>query len=70
MEEAWSYVLIEWASGRLKTDVVDPKRLLTPELAARFADFDRWIWAVSNWDSEVPSRSFYPFPIMWKLMTE
>ncbi len=39
-------------------------------MAARFADFDRRIRVVSNWDYEVPSCSLYPFPIMWRLMTK
>ncbi len=70
MEEAWSHVPTKWAQGKLEMDVVDPKIMLTPELASVFADFDGRIRAVSDWGPEVSSRSLYPFPINWRLMTE
>ena len=70
MDEAWSYVPTKWAQGTLDVDVVDPRMLLTPELAPVFADFDARIRAVSDWDPEVAPRALYPFPINWKLMTE
>ncbi len=70
MEEAWSHVPTKWAQGKLEMDVIDPRIMLIPGLAHIFTDFDGRIRAVLDWGPEVSSRSLYPFPINWRLMTE
>ncbi len=60
----------KWVSGTLDIDIVDPRRLLTLELESQFEEFDSRIWAVADWDHEVPPRSLYPFPIRWNYVTE
>ncbi len=54
----------------LKTDIVDPQKLLTSGLTTEFDELVRRIRAVGDWDAEVPPRSLYPFPIKWDLMSE